>query len=192
MRSCSQIAPSYTRTRRTAAEAAFHKASNHIDIKGINLRVMWGRARGAGMTGVPETAAVAVSAPLVPGLPGAVPLPPQFQAVRSRAAAAVSRAAERASRRAAWLRGRTGAVCAAAAGPDARVLPLDGPAPHGRRQRAQAAVAVPCISCRRQPNAQKPRQPYFLTATVIFRGSGALSSSRRGDGLDFSAAGLIA
>ena len=36
------------------------------------------------------------------------------------------------------------------------------------------------------------RADYFLMATVIFRGSGALSSARRGDGFGFSAAGLIA
>ena len=54
------------------------KALNHLGIKGHTLKVMWGRSRAQSLV-VPASQP---AAPVVPGLPGPIPLPPQQYTVR--------------------------------------------------------------------------------------------------------------
>lgn len=59
------------------------KALNHLSIKGHTLRVMWGRSRAMSLA-TPGSSSVPPPPPSVPGMPGPIPLPPQFN-VRSSA-----------------------------------------------------------------------------------------------------------
>ena len=62
-------------TRRSAAEVAAEKTFNKLTIKGKKLSIRWGKSQG-------KQEAVATSGPMlaipqVPGLPGALPAPPE-------------------------------------------------------------------------------------------------------------------
>jgi len=63
-------------TRRASAEVAAEKSFNKVVIKGRKLTIRWGKSQGK-QTETASSGAAASMVPAVPGLPGALPAPPQ-------------------------------------------------------------------------------------------------------------------
>merc|ERR1711963_1301239 len=62
-------------TRRSAAEVAADKTFNKLTIKGKKLSIRWGKSQGKQEAAA--TAGPVLAIPQVPGLPGALPAPPE-------------------------------------------------------------------------------------------------------------------
>ena len=63
-------------TRRAAAEVAAEKSFNKVVIKGRKLTIRWGKSQGK-QSEAPSTSSGSAAVPNVPGLPGALPAPPE-------------------------------------------------------------------------------------------------------------------
>jgi len=64
-------------TRRAAAELAAEKSFNKVVIKGRKLTIRWGKSQGKQTPEIGTGANATAVQPSVPGLPGALPAPPQ-------------------------------------------------------------------------------------------------------------------
>ena len=64
-------------TRRSAAELAAEKTFNKLTIKGKKLTIRWGKSQGKQEASSAPGAAPGIPGPQVPGLPGALPAPPE-------------------------------------------------------------------------------------------------------------------